>query len=302
MRLNKIVTKKIKIVKKIMRYVSLRLVNIYYMILPFRSAVILQNQRSKKIIVSFTSYPERFKIIPRTFKSIAYQTYKADKVILYLSREECVEKIPKQLLRLEKYGLDIVMVDGNLKSHKKYYYSMLAYPDDLIITIDDDILYPHNLIKRLYESYEKYPRCISAARVHKMKIKNGKLCGYNEWDYQYCGDKNPSGLLFATSGGGTLFPPGILPEIAFNANDIKSLCLNADDVWLKFMELKNNVKVVYVPKANGVIWNNGKLNRDGLFMLNVVGNQNDVYIKSVSQFLNISIEEMLEDEDIEMAQ
>lgn len=280
------------------RYIVLCLINFYYMILPFRSAVSAQEHCSMptNIIVSFTSYPKRFKIIPRTFKSIAYQSLKPDKVILYLAKEECAERLPEQLLRLQKYGLDIVLVDDNLKSHKKYYYSMKDYPNDIIITIDDDILYSRNLIKKLYKSYEKYPSSISAARVHRMKIENGKLCKYNDWDYQYRYSKKPSHWLFATSGGGTLFPPYLLPELLFNSTYIKKLCYSADDVWLKFMELKNDVKVVYVPGANRFIWNNGRLNREGLCMLNVIKNQNDIYIGVLSDFLDISIEEILERE------
>lgn len=270
------------------------IVNIYYKTLPYRKGINLCEQRSKKIIVSFTSYPKRFGSVPLTVKTILYQSYKPDKIILYLSKEECSE-IPAGLLELQKYGLDIVLVDENLKPHKKYFYSMLEYPDDIIITIDDDILYPRNMLKKLYKSYMKYPLCISAARVHHIKKKNGKLCKYNDWDYQYRKRCEPSHMLFATNGGGTLFPPHLLPELTFNSECIKSLCINADDVWLKFMELINGIKVVYVPWANRNIWNNGRFGQDGLYILNVGSDQNDKYIEDISRFLNISIEELVEE-------
>lgn len=293
--LNKVMISKLRNVKNLIWNILTQLVNMYYKALPFRNGINAKDQRCKKIIVSFTSYPRRFGAIPLTLKSILYQSCKPDKIICYLVKDECNEKLPSSLLELQRYGLDIVYVDENLKPHNKYFYSMQGYPNDIIITIDDDVLYPRNLIKRLYKSYGKYPNCISAARVHRMKIISGKLCEYNEWDYQYSHDYKPSHWLFATGVGGVLFPPNILPDLTFDSTYIKELCLDADDIWLKFMELINNIKVVYVPKANRVIWCNGKFSLNGLFLLNVKGNQNDKYIESVSKFLNISIGKILDD-------
>lgn len=284
-----------KAIKKVILKMLTILINISYLILPFRDGIYIGEPRKRKIIVSLTSYPARFEALSLTVKTILYQSCKPDKIILYLVKEECFE-IPGYLSKLQKYGLDIRIVNDNLKPHNKYFYSMLEYPDDIIITIDDDVLYPPNMIRRLYESYEKYPMCISAARVHRIKMKNGELCDYNDWDYQYRKILEPSHWLLATGVGGVLFPPDLLPELTLNSTYIKTLCLNADDIWLKFMELKNGVKVVYVPKANSIIWNNGQFHQNGLFMVNVINNENDKYIKAVSQFLNISIQEILEHE------
>ncbi|MCM1235409.1 MAG: hypothetical protein NC489_35360 [Ruminococcus flavefaciens] len=274
-------------------YIVYKILNVFvylvYKLLPFRNAINMSEERTRKIIVSFTSYPKRFAAIPLTVKTILYQSYKPDKIILYLASEECKGKLPKDLYKLEKYGLEIVFVDDNLKPHKKYFYSMQEYPHDIIITIDDDILYPRNLIKRLYKSYEVHPDCISAARVHQIKIIDGKLCKYNEWYWEYRKKRIPSDRLFATSGGGTLYPPHILPEQTFDSRLIKELCLGADDVWLKFMELMGDKKVVYVPGANRHIWNNGKYFQDGLSKLNCDLERNDEYIEKVSAFFNISI-------------
>lgn len=268
-------------------------VRMYYGCLPFRNGINEKERRPPRIIVSFTSYPERFASIPLTVKSILYQSCKPDKIILYLAREECMEQLPEQLLKLQQYGLEIVMVNENLKAHKKYFYSMLQYPNDIIVTIDDDIMYPKNMIKKLYQSYHAYPNCISASRVHQMKLANNKLCRYNDWNICYKQEYMPSDWLFATGGGGTLYPPGILPELTFNSSYIRELCLNADDVWLKYMELMKGIKIVYVPTANDKLWLNGKFGRNGLASSNVEHNQNDKYIENVSHFFNFYIEERL---------
>ena len=281
------------LIRKWLERVSTQFVKMYYMILPFRNGINNKEQRSPRIIVSFTSYPKRFTSIPLVVKSILYQSCKPDKIILYLAQSECMERLPKQLLKLQKYGLEIVFVNDNLKSHKKYFYSMSAYPDDIIITIDDDLLYPKNMITMLYKSYHNYPDCVSASRVRRMKIRNHKLCKYDEWDNCYKKEHIPSHWLFAIGCGGTLYPPGILPKVTFDRTNIERICFNADDVWLKFMELMNDIKVVYVPGANDRLWLNGKFGRKGLAYLNVERDQNDTYIENVGRFFDFNVEEFL---------
>ena len=60
-------------------------------------------------------------------------------VILWLSKEQFPDRsfIPNSLLSLEKRGLIIELCEGDLRSHKKYYYALRQYPNDIIITIDD---------------------------------------------------------------------------------------------------------------------------------------------------------------------
>ncbi len=64
------------------------------------------------------------------------------------------------------------------------------------------------MIAELLDSYKRHPNCVSARRVHMMtKDSTGRLKPYNEWRYEYKGlVDEPSHSLFATTGGGTLFP------------------------------------------------------------------------------------------------
>ena len=79
--------------------------------------------------------------------------------------------------------------------------------------------------------------------------KVGKLKNYNEWLWEYKKCRVPKHCLFATDGAGVLFPPHILMKETFDKENIVALCLNADDIWLKCMEIKSDKRVVYVPKA-----------------------------------------------------
>ena len=64
----------------------------------------------------------------------------------------------------------------------------------------------------------------------------------------------PSIRLFATSGAGTLFPPNVMPPETFDMAAIRATALNADDVWLKVMQVIGHVPVV-AATANQIIAN-----------------------------------------------
>ena len=203
-------------------------------------------ERQKKIIVSLTSYKNRFKKLYLVLESIFNNTMKPSKVILTIYKKDFffLKKKLKQLIK-DKF-LEIIANDIDLKAHKKYFYVMKKYKDYAIITIDDDIIYTSDLIETLYNSYLKYPNCIHARRVHKIMLENNKVLPYNKWLKQYTFELNPSFHLFPTTGGGTLFPPNILNISDENIDEIYK-CITADDIYLKYLSRKRNIKIVWVP-------------------------------------------------------
>lgn len=202
--------------------------------------------REKKIIVSLTSFPKRFKTLPLCLKSLCLQTMKPDKILVFFGTDTVA--IPEELLNLQKYGIEFIRTNDNLMPHKKYFYAMQTFPDDIVITVDDDCMYSKNLVKMLYKTHKNHPDCIAAVRVHKMTYGKGKnLYSYNNWINNYTFRRKPSYTLMATGVGGVLYPPGSIPQRAFDAEAIKKYCLKADDIWLKFMQLLNRRKVVPAP-------------------------------------------------------
>lgn len=51
---------------------------------------------------------------------------------------------------------------------------MQEYPNNIVITIDDDLLYEKDMIKLLMRSYEKYPNVVSAKRVLELDVATVK--------------------------------------------------------------------------------------------------------------------------------
>jgi len=248
--------------------------------------------RNHHIVVSLTSFPARFDTLHLAIKSILCQTMKPDIIFLCLTREEVNSEaeLPPSVLKLKKYGLHIFLADNNLKPHNKYFYTMKEYPKSLLITVDDDNMYDKNLVSDLYESYLKYPFAVSARRVHKIVFdeKNNPL-PYNKWEYEYKRTELPSNNLLATGVGGVLYPPGILPAETFIASKIRELCLNADDIWLKFMQQKNNVPVVWVKGQRVHPYIIKRAQKITLQKNNYHENQNDKYITALQDHYGIKL-------------
>jgi len=251
-----------------------------------------KNKRNHHIVVSLTSFPERFGTLHFAIKSVLNQKMKPDLIFLCLTKEEVnnESELPVSILELKEYGLQIFIADNNLRPHNKYFYAIKHYPNSLIITVDDDNIYDKNLVSDLYASYLKYPIAVSARRTHKIiKNKNDNILPYNKWHYEYRKEMKPSHELLATGVGGALYPPNILPPEAFDIEKIRELCLNADDIWLKFMEIKNNIPVVWVRGRRVHPLSIKKAQNLTLQKNNYHEKQNDKYIDNLKNHYKINI-------------
>ena len=206
-----------------------------------------RSPRETKVIVSMTSFAKRLSEIHICLKSLINQSVKADRLIVWLGPDVRETDITEEMHLLEQYGVEYVFVPLDLKPHKKYYYAMQQYPDAIIITVDDDVVYADDTIESLLKTHQKYPKAVCARRVHYMAVKDNCILPYNEWK-QDCRDvKKTSYRLMPTGVGGVLYPPRLLSSEVLNLENIQSLCLNADDIWLKWMELLNHIPVVWTP-------------------------------------------------------
>ena len=221
-----------------------------------------------KIIVSLTSYKPRLSTINKIIDSILKQTLKPNKIILTLFYKD-YNLLPKKIkVYLIKNNIELIIVNIDIRPHKKYFFSMQKYPYDIIITLDDDIIYEKNTIKSLFYSYLKYPDCISARRVNLIKYnkkKKRKTLNYNNFIKDYKLIKKPSFKLLATGIGGILYPPNIL-KIHYSLIYELYKCITSDDLYLKYRENLFKIKIVWVPckYIRGIksIYNKGLYNNE----------------------------------------
>lgn len=214
----------------------------------FRPAVewgLNKEERDIKITVSLTSYPARIKTVDKTIETLLTQTVKPDRVVLWLGEDKfsCREKdLPKRLLKLRKLGLTIGWVK-DLRSYTKLIPALRAYPDDIIITVDDDIFYRQNLIEKLYAPFLSDPSCIYAQTVLRVECdKKGDFTPYNSWKYGHV-PMAKSFFNHLEGVGGVLYPPHVMPLETLNESAFKALAPTVDDVWFWCMAIKGNVKI-----------------------------------------------------------
>ena len=114
-----------------------------------------------KLYVSFTSWEKRINNCKHTVDLMSKQTLKPTKIILNLAEEEFPNKendLPQDLVAEAKNNplFEIYWVKENTTVWKKILPTMNRFPDDLVLSIDDDIEYPDNYIEEMYRTYCEY--------------------------------------------------------------------------------------------------------------------------------------------------
>ncbi len=200
-----------------------------------------------KTIVSLTSFPARIDRLWIVIETLLRQTCKPYKVILWLanSQFEGMASLPESLRKLKNKGLEIRFCD-DLRSHKKYFYSMQEYPELSVITVDDDAFYPENLVEKLVECSEHHPGLVCCYLAHQMSFCDGDVCRYVDWISGFQSHKQLSNALVPIGCQGVLYPPEALDRRAFDRDAITRLCPIADDLWLKVMSTLNGRSVLRV--------------------------------------------------------
>lgn len=250
---------------------------------------------SRKIVVSMTTYPARITGVSKILDTIYNQTRKPDEVVLWLAdsqfpdHEEDLPEDLKQLISEQK--LSVYFCD-DIKPHKKYFYAFKKFEKDLIITIDDDLLYHPDSIDSLFLSYLEFPDAVSTLRAHLILFDDNKeFLPYRDWmmETNICRNK-PCMQLLATGGAGAIYAPELFDKTFLDEKAIKSLCLNADDLWLKAMEIVSGVPVVLAKDCRPLKYLPGS-QENALYKSNINENKNDVQWEAIQKYINQNYED-----------
>jgi hypothetical protein len=221
---------------------------------PRTLATNIETNRTTKVIVSLTTFPERINLVHKALYSIMGQTYKPDKIILWLAKSQFPNKendLPIKVTELVNYGLSIMWVDKDIKSYKKLIPTLKLYPNDIIITADDDLYYPKDWIISLIESYNSYPDDIHSHLITRISYKKGNV-NILPRDKELINKPSYSNKLLG--GSGTLYPPHSLSNEVLNEKVFMKIAPTSNDIWFwgaalkqktKIRWIKNNMKELY---------------------------------------------------------
>lgn len=244
---------------------------------------------SRRLIVSLTSYPKRIGVVAQVLNTIYAQTRKADEIILWLAEEQFPGKeadLPDNLRQLISDKRLTVRWCDDLKGHKKYFYALQEYQDDIVVTIDDDLLYPQDMLASLYKSYLLYPDAVSTLRAHLILVsEQNQILPYREWIHETdaCIHK-PCMQLMASGGAGDLYPPGLYRKDFFDREAVLEYCLWADNLWVKAMQLVSDVPVVLVRPFEPLRCVE-EAQEETLYQINGGQNQYDTQMERIGEWL-----------------
>ena len=135
---------------------------------------------NSSLVVSLTTYKERIHDVHLTIESIMQQTVLPNRIILWLDENEFDDaSIPIVLKKQIGRGLEIRYC-RNIKSFKKLIPTLKMLPEATIITVDDDVIYPYDMIERMMSHYREDPKCIYYYRGRIIGRNGHKLKPYNK--------------------------------------------------------------------------------------------------------------------------
>lgn len=238
---------------------------------------------SEDVIVSVTSFPARISTVHVTIKSLLEQSFKPHKLILWLAKEQFPSRekaLPTDLLRLKEFGLEIEWCN-DIKSYKKLVPSLLKYPDNVIVTADDDVIYEEDWLLQLVVTHIVNPSHIICHRAHRASLdKENNIINYRSWS-QDIKCTNPSYSTFFTGCGGVLYPPKSLLNIVTDANLFTKICPHGDDIWFWGMAVLNGTKIQRVMDSNFQLNQTPDTQESALWIRNVSQDGNDVMLKAL---------------------
>ncbi len=205
-----------------------------------------REERTPRLIVSLTTHPGRINCVHLTVNTLLTQSLKPDKVILWLADSQFPNReqdLPAELLRLKDYGLTIDWCE-DLKSYKKLLPTLRKYPDDIIVTVDDDAYYDSELLSSLYNAYLKNGNNVYARRVVKLELdEDDELHPVSARKFLYEDNYEPVFLHQQIGAFGVMYPPGVLHKDVYDIEKIKRLLPTHDDVYFWAMAVLNNTKI-----------------------------------------------------------
>ena len=196
-----------------------------------------------EIIVSLTTHGRRLYDVYLGIESIMQGSVKPNRIVLWLSKDLQTSPLPQTLLNQIDRGL-LIKYTEDIGPYTKLVPALKEYPDSVIVTIDDDILYPFDTLEMLVSAYRKQPKCIVANRVMDIALDNqGHPTSLPTWKELEDKDR-VSKLNFFEGVGAVLYPPHCFTTDVLDQSVFTKICPTADDVWFNCMALLSRTSVV----------------------------------------------------------
>jgi hypothetical protein len=207
----------------------------------------LPDSASQVLHISLTTISARLPRVHRVVASLLAQVFPQDAfdVTLYLSREPYLldEGCPRPSAELAdllaasrgRFSIEYVPNTGPYRKilpilGRLYALPQAAFSRALVVTVDDDTLYPPDWLRGLYAAYQEH-RCVVGYRGRSMALERGQVAAYRQWSRTT--PNKPCLRTVLTGKDGILYSPLHLHPHVLNEQAALRVAPRADDLWLK---------------------------------------------------------------------
>ena len=135
-----------------------------------------------------------------------------------------------------------------IRSYMKLIPALKDFPDAVIVTVDDDIRYDRDMLKKLLSLHYEYPEDVIAHRAKKIAVGHP----YKKWRkyrwYHFLRKRiHKSPLIMQTGVAGVLYPPGSLKKEMTDTEEFLKIAPTTDDIWFWAAAVMNGKTIIPVP-------------------------------------------------------
>lgn len=255
------------------------------------------NNDASDVIVSMTSYGQRLSdSCPYALYSMFTQTLRPNRICLFLDNSWSDDTLPPLIKRLQRSGLEVYYGE-DLRSYKKLIPALQRFPDNRIITVDDDFYYNKNLCLWLVEESERAleqgEKAVVGSWGSVETNSNGEFAPYNSWPN--APRNSEVAHISLKAGNGTLYPPHIFDDEICKVDIFMKIAPTADDLLLWAMERRQNIPIRLIPNhgyglhrcVNRLFQHDSEHQTDALTYINDVQDNNEPQFRALVERYNI---------------
>lgn len=192
-------------------------------------------------VVSLTTFGRRTRSCHLAVEAITRGVARPGRLVLWVDDEAVAANPPAPLRRLVARGLEVRRTE-DWGPHKKYYPAVRDpgfCSGRLLITADDDVLYPRWWLDALLSAAARTPGVVVALRARTIVVTAGGLAPYATWPLR--DTDAASWTAFPTGVSGVCYPPAFQAALRSEGEGFVPTTPRADDIWLHYVANKHGV-------------------------------------------------------------
>lgn len=249
----------------------------------FKLDISITKRVERNVVISVTSYPARFCFLARTLRTLITQTVRPDSIRVYIEEKD-IGSLGNDLKGLAQYGVEFCPTASGWRAATKLIPELLREDarQDLILYLDDEIVYDCRLVENLLFSMEKNQESDVIFNwgdiVPKWSTEEDCLPAYKTW-LTTDRDKSSHKYIIPLGVAGVLIKRHSIPLEVTNFEQFSRVSSSNDDLWFwchfvqKDLRLSKSFRFSEPP----IYWKGSQ--EQALWKTNAVQGENDVIMK-----------------------